>query len=92
MFLVFQSIFTWADPLWTGSATGKDWLAELVSDAMPPGPLRSLLVDGIIKGVGSVLVFLPQIMILFAFIAVLEDCGYMARAAFLMDRLWRAAG
>ena len=57
-----------------------------------PGPLRSLLVDGVIRGVGSVVVFLPQIMILFAFIAVLEDCGYMARAAFLMDRLMSRAG
>ena len=58
----------------------------------PPGPLRSLLVDGVIEGVGGVLVFLPQILILFAFIAVLEDCGYMARAAFLMDRLMARCG
>src|SRR5690606_11517189 len=59
---------------------------------MPPGALRSLVVDGIIGGVGSVLVFLPQIAILFLFIAILEDCGYMARAAFLMDRLMRPIG
>ncbi len=59
---------------------------------MAAGPLRALLVDGVIKGVGSVLVFLPQILILFAFIAVLEDCGYMARAAFLMDRLMSRCG
>ena len=58
----------------------------------PPGPLQGLVVDGVIKGVGSVLVFLPQIMILFGFIAVLEDCGYMARAAFLMDRLMSRCG
>src|SRR5207248_8416627 len=59
---------------------------------LPPGPLASLLTDGVVQGVGSVLVFLPQIVILFAFIAVLEDCGYMARAAFLMDRLMARAG
>ena len=59
---------------------------------MPPGPLRSLLVEGIINGVGAVIVFIPQIMILFAIIAILEDCGYMARAAFLMDRLMSRAG
>ena len=59
---------------------------------MSPGPLRSLLTDGILKGVGSVLVFLPQIMILFAVIAVLEDCGYMARAAFLMDKIMAKCG
>src|SRR5207249_11935797 len=57
-----------------------------------PGPLRSLLVDGVIKGVGSVLVFVPQIVILFGFIALLEDCGYMARAAFLMDKLMARCG
>src|SRR5205085_8118454 len=61
-------------------------------DAIGVGPLASLLADGIIKGVGSVLVFLPQILILFAFIAVLEDCGYMARAAYLMDRLMARSG
>src|SRR5258708_16145181 len=59
---------------------------------MDPGSLRSLLADGIVKGVGSVLVFLPQILILFGFIAVLEDCGYMARAAFLMDKLMARCG
>src|SRR5258708_12344113 len=59
---------------------------------MDPGSLRSLLADGIVKGVGSVLVFLPQILILFGFIAVLESCGYMARAAFLMDRLMSRCG
>jgi ferrous iron transport protein B len=59
---------------------------------MAPGPLRSLLADGVVKGVGSVLVFLPQILILFGFIAVLEDCGYMSRAAFLMDKLMARCG
>jgi ferrous iron transport protein B len=92
MFVVFQAIFTWARPLMDLISNAQGWLADVVQGAMPPGPLRSLLVDGVIKGVGSVLVFLPQIAILFAFIAILEDCGYMARAAFLMDRLMARCG
>jgi ferrous iron transport protein B len=94
MFLVFQALFSWARPLMDGIKAGQDWLAALLSQDtfLSPGPLRSLLVGGIVKGVGSVLVFLPQIVILFGFIAVLEDCGYMARAAFLMDRLMSRCG
>jgi ferrous iron transport protein B len=92
MFVVFQSIFTWARPLMDLISDGQGWLADTVEDAMPPGPLRHLLVNGIIKGVGSVLQFLPQIAILFGFIAILEDCGYMARAAFLMDKLMARCG
>ncbi len=92
MFVVFQSIFTWAKPLMDLIGDGRGWLAGVISEAMDAGPLRSLLVDGVIFGVGSVLIFLPQIIILFAFIAVLEDCGYMARAAFLMDRLMARCG
>jgi ferrous iron transport protein B len=92
MFIVFQSIFTWAKPLMDLIKDGQGWLAGLVSGLMEPGALRSLLTDGVIGGVGSVLAFLPQIIILFGFIAVLEDCGYMARAAFLMDRLMARCG
>src|SRR5262245_10852905 len=92
MFLVFQSIFIWADYLMQPIRLGQKALGGWVSSLMDPGPLRSLLADGIVNGVGSVLVFLPQILILFAFIAVLEDCGYMARAAYLMDRLMARAG
>src|SRR5207247_349616 len=92
MFVVFEAIFIGARPLMTAISTGKDGLADLVRDALPPGPLTSLLADGVLEGVGSVLVFLPQILILFGFIAVLEDCGYMARVAFLMDRLMARAG
>jgi ferrous iron transport protein B len=92
MFLVFQSIFTWARPLMDLIAAGQDWLAGGTRAGLPPGPLTSLLADGVVKGVGSVVVFLPQILILFFFIAVLEDCGYMARAAFLMDRLMARCG
>jgi ferrous iron transport protein B len=92
MFLVFQSIFTWARPLMKSISAGKDFLADGVRGALPPGPFTSLLADGVLEGVGSILVFLPQIMILFGFVAILEDCGYMARAAFLMDRLMYRAG
>jgi ferrous iron transport protein B len=94
MFVVFQSIFTWAKPLMDGIDAAKGALSGFLGDpdVLPPGPLTSLLVNGIIEGVGSVLVFLPQIIILFGFIAVLEDCGYMARAAFLMDRLMSRCG
>ena len=91
MFVVFESIFFVARwPMkWIGN--GQDWLADAAS-LLPPGMFRSLLADGVIKGVGSVLVFLPQILILFGFIAILEDCGYMARAAFLMDKLMSRCG
>jgi ferrous iron transport protein B len=92
MFLMFQSIFLWAKPLMDLISSGQDSVAKGIEGVMASGPLRALIVDGIIKGVGSVLVFLPQIMILFAFIAVLEDCGYMARAAFLMDRVMSRCG
>jgi ferrous iron transport protein B len=71
---------------------GLGALGALLKDTLPPGPFRSLLVDGLIAGMGGVLVFLPQIVILFGFIAVLEDCGYMARAAFLMDKIMARCG
>jgi ferrous iron transport protein B len=92
MFLVFQAIYTGARPLMKAIDAGKDWLGGFVADILPPGPFTSLLVEGVIGGVGAVVVFLPQILILFAFIAVLEDCGYMARAAFVMDRLMSRCG
>lgn len=92
MALVFQSIFTWAEPL-IGWVEGLfNLLGGSVGAALPQGDLRSLLVDGVIAGVGSVLVFLPQIFILFLFIGILEDSGYMARAAFIMDRFMRSVG
>lgn len=92
MFLMFQSIFLWAKPLMEEISGALDWCGKKVEGAMDGGPLRALLVDGVIKGVGGVQVFLPQIMILFGFVAVLEDCGYMARAAFLMDRVMSKCG
>jgi ferrous iron transport protein B len=92
MFGVFEAIFVGAEPVMGWIDDGRVWLSDQVKDAMPVGPLRSLVTDGILNGVGSVLVFLPQIMILFAVIAILEDCGYMARAAFLMDKLMAKCG
>jgi len=92
MALVFQSIFSWAEPFMDLIDRLFGGLAGLVEGSMAAGPLRSLITDGIIGGVGSVLVFIPQIVILFLFIAFLEDSGYMARAAFLVDRMFRWCG
>jgi ferrous iron transport protein B len=92
MFAVFEAIFTGARPFMKAINLAKDLVGESLHNTLPPGPLSSLLVDGILEGVGSVLVFLPQIVILFGFIAILEDCGYMARAAFLMDKLMSRCG
>ena len=92
MFALFQSIFVGAKPLMDLITEGRDWLAGQLDNVLGPGPFRSLLKDGVLKGVGGVLVFLPQILILFAVVAVLEDCGYMARAAFLMDKIMAKCG
>jgi ferrous iron transport protein B len=92
LFVVFQAVFSWAEaPMnWieTGVAASGQWLGAW----MPDGPLRSLLIDGVIAGVGSVVVFLPQIVILFLFILALEDSGYLPRAAYLLDRLMGSMG
>ena len=92
MALMFQSIFTFAQWPMNGIQYAVDWLGVQVSHLIPPGDLNSLLVDGVIAGVGAVVVFLPQILLLFLFIGFLEDTGYMARAAFLMDRLMSKVG
>ena len=92
MLVVFQAVFAWARPLMHGIDLAAAAVGHGVEASMAEGALRSLLVDGVVAGVGGVLAFLPQILILFFFIAVLEDCGYMARAAFLMDRLMVRVG
>jgi ferrous iron transport protein B len=92
MFLIFQSITWIASWPMDGINVACGWLADQIASMMAPGPLRSLLVDGVLGGIGSVLVFLPQIAILFFFIAVLEDCGYMSRAAFMMDKFMSVIG
>ena len=92
LFLMFQAVFTWAQAPMDLIKSGFDGLATWAGDVLPPGWLLSFVRDGVISGVGSVLVFLPQILTLFFFILLLEDFGYMARAAFLMDRIMGGAG
>ena len=92
MAVMFQSIFTFAKWPMNALQTGVSWLGGMVGSLIPPGDLNSLLVNGVIAGVGAVVVFLPQILLLFLFIGFLEDTGYMARAAFLMDRLMNKVG
>jgi ferrous iron transport protein B len=92
MALMFQSIFTFARLPMNALQSAVDWLGTQTGSRIPPGDLNSLLVDGVIAGVGAVVVFLPQILLLFLFIGFLEDTGYMARAAFLMDRLMSKVG
>jgi ferrous iron transport protein B len=89
---VFQSVFAWAQPAMDLIDTLVGRFGSLVNSVLPDGPLQSLLVDGIIAGVGTTITFIPQIAILFFFIALLEDSGYMARAAFIMDRLMGKVG
>ncbi|MEN5264074.1 ferrous iron transport protein B [Stenotrophomonas sp. TWI587] len=92
MFLIFQAVYAWATPVMDLIEAGTGALGEWVGGALPEGPLNSLLTDGIIAGVGGVIIFLPQILILFAFILALEESGYLPRAAFLLDRMMAAAG
>ncbi len=92
MGLMFQSIFSLARLPMDAIQSGVDWVGGVVGSLLGPGALNSLLVNGVVAGVGAVVVFLPQILLLFLFIGLLEDTGYMARAAFLMDRLMSKVG
>ncbi len=92
LLLMFQAVFAGAQPAMDAIDAGFSALGAAVKSGLPPGPINDLLSDGVIAGVGSVLVFLPQIAILFLFILLLEDSGYMGRAAFLMDRMMGGAG
>ncbi|HUR47214.1 MAG TPA: ferrous iron transport protein B [Candidatus Saccharimonadales bacterium] len=92
MTAMFQSIFTFAQIPMDLLGKAVDWFGNLVGGMLSPGPLNDLLVKGMIKGVGAVVIFLPQICLLFLFIGLLEDTGYMSRAAFLMDRLMSKVG
>jgi ferrous iron transport protein B len=92
MFLIFQAVFSWATPLHDAIDDGMTLFGAWLGGLMPAGALRSLIVDGVIAGAGAVLVFLPQILILFLFILCLEESGYLPRAAFLLDRMMLAAG
>ena len=92
LFLMFQAVFAWAKPVMDGIKAAFDAFGGAVAALLPAGPLNSLLVDGLIAGAGSVIVFLPQILILFLFILVLEESGYLPRAAFLLDRFMVGTG
>jgi len=90
--LIFQAVFAWAEVPMNFIEESVGWFSNLVSSILPDGLFKDLVIDGIISGVGSVIVFLPQIVILFSFILFLEDFGYMARASYLMDRIMGTVG
>lgn len=92
LYLMFKVTFTLGQYPMDWIEMGIEWLSNLVSSTMVDGPLKDMTVDGIIGGVGSVIIFLPQILILYAFISFMEDSGYMARAAFIMDKLMHKMG
>ena len=92
MTVLFQSLFAWADPMITAIEEAFSWIGEHAGALLPAGTFHDLVVDGLIGGVGGVLVFLPQILLLFLFIGIMEDTGYMARVAFLMDRIMKSLG
>ena len=92
MFLIFQAVYAWATPVMDLIDAGTVALGQWVGERMGDGPLASLMVDGIIAGLGGVIIFLPQILVLFAFILALEESGYLPRAAFLLDRMMAGAG
>ncbi len=92
MLVVFQSLFAWSDPAISLIEGLVTWLQKGVADLLPPSLFTDLIVDGVLGGVGNVIVFLPQILLLFLFIGLLEDSGYMARVAYLMDRIMKGMG
>jgi ferrous iron transport protein B len=92
LYIMFQTTFTLGQYPMDWIEEGVAWLGEKLTDTMSDGPLKAMLVDGVIGGVGSVIVFLPQILILYFFISLMEDSGYMARAAFIMDKLMHKMG
>ena len=92
LYIMFQTTFSLGQYPMDWIDAGVAWIGELIEEMLPEGPLRSMLVDGVIGGVGAVIVFLPQILILYCFISLMEDSGYMARAAFIMDKLMHKMG
>ena len=92
LFLMFEVTFTLGQYPMDWIDMGVEWLGDFISQNMDEGPLKAMLVDGVIGGVGAVIVFLPQILILYTFISFMEDSGYMARAAFIMDKLMHSMG
>jgi len=92
LLLVFQAVFTWATPMMDVIDGASSGLGRWIVSQMGDNAFSSFLADGVIAGVGSVIIFLPQILILFLFIIILEDTGYLARTSFLMDRVMRSVG
>jgi len=92
MFVVFQAVFAWAQPLMDGITAGVTWLGAVTTGPLPDGLLKDFLTQAVFGGLGTVIVFLPQILILFFFILSLEESGYLPRAAFLLDKMMAAAG
>ena len=92
LFLMFQSVFSWAELPMKAIKEATNWTATIIGGVLPDGWIKSLMVDGVIAGVGGVIVFLPQILILFFFILLLEESGYLPRAAFLLDRIMGSVG
>lgn len=92
LFIMFQAVFSWAQPFMDLLQSGMDQLGQFVGTLLPEGILRSLIVEGVIAGAGTVIVFLPQILILFLWILALEESGYLPRAAFMLDKLMASAG
>ena len=92
LWLMFETTFSLGQYPMDWIEAGVDWLGNLLSTTMPEGPVKAMLIDGVIGGVGAVIVFLPQILILYTFISFMEDSGYMARAAFIMDKLMHKMG
>ena len=92
MLALFQALFTWSEPLISAIETVVAWVQNIVTTNMSAGPFRDLLVDGVIAGVGNVVVFVPQIALLFLFIGIMEDVGYLARVAFVIDRVMGRVG
>jgi ferrous iron transport protein B len=92
MGVIFQAVYSWASPFMDAIEAGTGWLGGFLAGRLGPGMLTDLIVDGVIAGVGNILIFLPQICLLFFFLTLLEDIGYLSRAAFLVDRVMRGVG
>ena len=92
LLLMFSATFTLGQYPMDWIEAGVEWLGNLISETLPDGPIKDMLIDGVVGGVGAVIVFLPQILILYFFISYMEDCGYMSRAAFIMDKLMHKMG
>ena len=92
LFIMFTATFIIGQYPMDAIEAGVSWLGDLITNSIPDGPVKAMLVDGIIGGVGAVIVFLPQILILYFFISFMEDSGYMARAAFIMDKIMHKMG